>query len=191
MALKKDGSVAVWGENYATLTPVSGLSRIRGIAGGSSNYAITGDGSVWNWTNGAPVQVAELSEIDAVAVGTNYTVASKVDGSVYAWGSVNTFGQLGDGTTVAHATPALVQVTLTYPLGSQSAPEESNVSNPVIRWTQEDAALTNFAMYQVQVLDASGAVVVDSGEVNQPLTSNVNAWTVSTPLPTGQAFQVL
>ncbi|ETT53537.1 Ig domain-containing protein, partial [Paenibacillus sp. FSL R7-269] len=55
IALKKDGSVAVWGGSYATLTPVNGLSQIQGIAGGSSNYAIAEDGSVWNWTNGAPV----------------------------------------------------------------------------------------------------------------------------------------
>ncbi|MGG6314644.1 hypothetical protein, partial [Paenibacillus macerans] len=79
---------------------------------------------------------------------------------------------------------------MTYPLGTQGAPEESNVSNPVIRWTQEDVALTNFVKFQVQVLDASGTVVVDSGEVNQPLTANVNAWTVTEPLANGQVFQV-
>ncbi|RUT38533.1 hypothetical protein EJP82_27140 [Paenibacillus anaericanus] len=199
LALKKDGSVVVWGGNYSAVTPVNGLSGIESIAGGSSNYAIAGDGSVWNWknwTNDTPIQMAGLSDIDAVAVGKNHAVASKADGSTYAWGSANTQGELGDGTTVAHSTPALVQlntapqVTLTYPIGSQSAPEESHVSNPSIRWTQEDVALTNFAVYQVQVLDASGAVVVDSGEVKQATTAAANAWTVTKPLPSGQAYQI-
>jgi hypothetical protein len=124
-------------------------------------------------------------------------VATKTDGSVWAWGSVNTAGQLGDGTTVAHTVPALVkentapQVTLTYPLGTKEAPEASNVSQPVIRWSQSDAALTNFAAYQVQVLDASGAVVVDSGEIKQQwMIDGVNTWTVNKALPVGQAFQV-
>ncbi|WP_235218521.1 glycoside hydrolase family 78 protein, partial [Paenibacillus sp. FSL R7-269] len=79
---------------------------------------------------------------------------------------------------------------MTYPLGSQSAPSESNVSNPAFQWTQKDAARTNFAAYQVQVLDANGVVVVDSGEVKQPTTGDTNTWTVSTPLPAGQVFQV-
>lgn len=196
LALKKDGSVLVWGGSTSDIRPVSGLNRIKSIAGGDSNYAIAEDGSVWNWTSGTPTQVVGLKEINAIAVGKSYVVASKADESVYAWGSVNNFGQLGDGTTVAHTTPALVQVNsapkvkLTYPLGSQEVPEESNVSNPVIRWTQEDAALTNFALYQVQVLNADGTVVVDSGEVKQPLSANVNAWTVTEPLPSGQTFQV-
>ncbi|EJW15454.1 alpha/beta hydrolase [Paenibacillus alvei] len=194
LALKKDGSVGVW--NSRSYTPVSGLSNIEAIAGGSSNYAIAADGSVWNWTSGTPTKVSGLSDLSAITLGTNYTVFSKTDGSIWAWGSINDAGQLGDGTTVAHSTPALVKeneapkVSLTYPLGTEDAPEISNVSTPSIRWSQEDAAFTNFSAYEVQVLDASGTVIVDSGVVEQAVTATANAWTMTEPLPAGQAFQV-
>ncbi|AIQ70928.1 hypothetical protein PGRAT_27385 [Paenibacillus graminis] len=47
--------------------------------------------------------------------------------------------------------------TLTYLLGTQENPSETNVSNPSISWNQKDAELTKFTAYQVQVLDESGA----------------------------------
>ncbi|KHL91118.1 hypothetical protein QW71_36545, partial [Paenibacillus sp. IHB B 3415] len=160
IALKKDGSVVIWGENYWQIVAVNGLSGIRSISGGNSNYAVTANGDVQSW-NGAqpPVKVEGLSDVSAVAGGENFAIASKADGSVWTWGSINTSGQLGDGTTIARTTPAPIKentapkVTLTYPLGSEGAPEESKVNQPSIRWTQADAALTNFAAYQVQVLN--------------------------------------
>ncbi|NOJ73392.1 OmpL47-type beta-barrel domain-containing protein, partial [Paenibacillus alvei] len=194
LVLKKDGSVGVW---YTTrYTPVSGLSNIEAVVGGSSNYAIAADGSVWNWTSETPTKVSWISDLSAISMGSDFTVFSKTDGSIWARGSINDAGQLGDGTTVAHSMPALVKeneapkVSLTYPLGTKSAPEESNVNMPSIRWSQEDAALTNFSAYEVQVLDASDKVVVESGVVEQAVTATANEWTVTKPLPADQAFQV-
>lgn len=43
----------------------------------------------------------------AVAAGTNFSLALHDSGVVYAWGN-NTFGQLGDGTTVLRSTPIKV-----------------------------------------------------------------------------------
>ncbi|NOJ74222.1 RCC1 domain-containing protein, partial [Paenibacillus alvei] len=194
LVLKKDGSVGVW--HTTRYAPVSGLSNIEAVAGGSSHYAIAADGSVWNWTSGTPTKVSGLSDLSEISLGTNYTVFSKTDGSIWAWGSINHVGQLGDGTTVAHTTPALVKeneapkVSLTYPLGTEGAPEESSVNPPSIRWSQEDAALTKFSAYEVQVLDASGKVVAESGVVEKAVTATANEWTVTKPLPAGQTFHV-
>lgn len=44
-----------------------------------------------------PVQVADLSDITAVAAGTNFTLALLGNGTVQSWGG-NTWGELGDGT---------------------------------------------------------------------------------------------
>src|SRR5438128_148657 len=41
------------------------------------------------------------------AGGAGFTVVVTPDGSVWTWGS-NTNGQLGDGTTTSHATPAVL-----------------------------------------------------------------------------------
>ncbi|WP_178382876.1 RCC1 domain-containing protein, partial [Paenibacillus sp. P46E] len=154
------------------------------------------DGSVWSWINGSPIKETGISEVNAIVTGRYHIVVTKTDGSAWAWGSDNSEGQLGDGTTVAHSTPALVKentapkVNLTYPLGSKASPATTNVSNPSIRWTQDDAALTRFGAYQVQVLNESGTVVIDSGEVTQPTTATVNAWTINKPLLYSQAYQV-
>jgi alpha-tubulin suppressor-like RCC1 family protein len=51
---------------------------------------------------------AALSDVVAVAIGQQHTVALSNDGTVWAWG-VNQYGQLGDGTTIARPYPARVQ----------------------------------------------------------------------------------
>jgi alpha-tubulin suppressor-like RCC1 family protein len=44
------------------------------------------------------VQVSGLTGVTAVAAGTDFSLALKSDGTVWAWGD-NTYGQLGDGTS--------------------------------------------------------------------------------------------
>ncbi|ETR65903.1 MAG: hypothetical protein OMM_13546, partial [Candidatus Magnetoglobus multicellularis str. Araruama] len=65
LALKNDGSVWAWGRN---------------------NHGQLGDGgySTANKTN--PVQVAGLSNISMIAVGSCHSLALKDDGTVWAWG---------------------------------------------------------------------------------------------------------
>jgi uncharacterized delta-60 repeat protein len=62
----------------------------------------------------APVRVAGLSRIVAVAAGTYHSLALRDDGTVWAWGW-NYFGQLGNGSTADSRTPVrvpgLTQVT--------------------------------------------------------------------------------
>lgn len=57
-------------------------------------------GSVWEWTsiNSAPVKKEGLEDIVSVAIGNNFNLALKNDGTVWAWGQ-NNHGQLGIGAT--------------------------------------------------------------------------------------------
>jgi alpha-tubulin suppressor-like RCC1 family protein len=55
----------------------------------------------------APVQVAALSAVTAIAAGEVHSLALLKDGSVWAWGS-NSSGQLGDGTKMNRNVPVRV-----------------------------------------------------------------------------------
>lgn len=50
---------------------------------------------------------SQSGKIIQIETGEDFTVAVKQDGTVWTWGS-NYYGQLGDGTTVEHSTPAQV-----------------------------------------------------------------------------------
>lgn len=99
LALKNDGTVAVWGGNVKgtsgqTNVP-AGLSNVVAIAGGNTySLAVKTDGSVVGWpTNEANVvrQIpAGLSNVVSVAAGYQHALALTRDGVIWEWGTVGT-----------------------------------------------------------------------------------------------------
>jgi alpha-tubulin suppressor-like RCC1 family protein len=83
MALKTDGTVWTWGDNY---------------------YGTLGDGTTT--TRFTPVQVG-IADVQAISAGHAFSLALKRDGTVWAWGA-NGCGQLGDNTTTSRTTPVQV-----------------------------------------------------------------------------------
>jgi alpha-tubulin suppressor-like RCC1 family protein len=128
LAMKADGSVWGWGNNFSgqlghaapqtfnTPTPVNGLAAgVKAIAVGEGNsLALLANGSVLAWgknTSGelgngttkdtpVPTLVSGFSSgVIAVAVGrSDFSLALKSDGSVWAWGW-GAAGQLGNGSS--------------------------------------------------------------------------------------------
>jgi alpha-tubulin suppressor-like RCC1 family protein len=103
------------GSTEARATPVQagGTTAITAIASSiSHNLAIQGGGAipglVWAWGNNlagalgdgttdartAPIQVPGLSNVVAVAAGSDFSLALKDDGTVWAWGSMPGFRAL-------------------------------------------------------------------------------------------------
>jgi alpha-tubulin suppressor-like RCC1 family protein len=75
LALKKDGTVWAWGHNFM--------------------YAL-GQGTVDSDYHKSPLQVQGLNDVVAISAASNFNLAVKQDGSVWAWGE-NGSGQVGDG----------------------------------------------------------------------------------------------
>ena len=73
---------------------------------GSNNYGQIGDGTTT--FRMAPAPVSGLSSgVEAVATGASHSCAVAAGGAALCWGS-NSYGQLGDGTTVDRWTPTAV-----------------------------------------------------------------------------------
>jgi alpha-tubulin suppressor-like RCC1 family protein len=90
IALKSDGTVWTWGNNY---------------------YGQLGDGTTTNHSNPVQVKLSDgtpLTNIIEIAGGTYHTIALKNDGTVWTWGN-NIKGQLGDGTTAHQSSPVQVK----------------------------------------------------------------------------------
>ncbi|XRB24369.1 U-box domain-containing protein [Pseudoscourfieldia marina] len=138
-ALTSDGAVYTWGRgafgqlghgdtsNQLTPTRVDALASVsvRALAcGGRHIAALTSDGAVYTWGNGAygqlghgddtssqhtPTRVDALASVSvrALGCGHNHTAALTSDGAVYTWGR-GEYGRLGHGDEDNQHTPKRV-----------------------------------------------------------------------------------
>ena len=97
------------------------LAATPKVAAGWNTFALKNDGTLVAAGNDAqgqlglgrskvypsPLQTVGLSQIYAIAAGSNHSVALDNDGKVWTWG-FNKFGQLGDGTDVSSTKPSQV-----------------------------------------------------------------------------------
>ncbi|MGI5149668.1 RCC1-like domain-containing protein [Plantactinospora sp. CA-294935] len=88
LALTDTGQVYAWGRN--------GAGQL-------------GDGTTVSRTSPVPVSLPTGVTITAIAAYNVHSLGLTTTGQVYAWGN-NTYGQLGDGTTVSRSTPVPVSL---------------------------------------------------------------------------------
>jgi RHS repeat-associated protein len=147
--------------NSASPIQVSGLSGITAVAAGQQFFlALKPDGTVWAWgrndsgelgngtfsTSGCycsdvATQVSGLTGVKKLIVNRNsFSLVLKSDGTVWGWG-INTYGQLGNGSTTNSDVP--VQVSGLTNAVQVSDDQDTNSGAPI-----------NTAL----ALDANGAV---------------------------------
>jgi alpha-tubulin suppressor-like RCC1 family protein len=109
---------------------VTGITGVRMLAASDKiSGAVREDGTVWIWGSGnnglggngimepqgatvacipVPRKVEGLGQIRSLSLSQTHAIAVGTDGSVYTWG-MNSYGQLGDGTSTHRARPARVE----------------------------------------------------------------------------------
>ena len=136
----------------AITSTFSGVTFTAVAAGNDFALALTSTGALWSWGNNAngqlgngssgsstnaPGRVSGSETWNTVAAGSNFTIATATDSSLWAWGN-NDSGQLGDNSTALHASPeeiissgftVFVYVTATVPfVGATNVPVNSAIS---------------------------------------------------------------
>lgn len=120
-AVKTDGTLWAWGRNDKhqlgleskddQLTPVKVMDDVSVVAASATESQLVAviktDGTLWVWGEKQPTPTIMLENVFSVAVGVDYIAAVKKDGTLWAFGG-NSFGQLGNGTTVSTSTPIKV-----------------------------------------------------------------------------------
>jgi len=95
IALRADGSIAAWGY-CGPQVPVPNSDWIAVAAGGYSSMGLKADGTLYKWgCFFEPGQVIESgTRFKAMACHADHALAVREDGSIFAWGNNNQFGQL-------------------------------------------------------------------------------------------------
>jgi len=212
LAWTTNGSAWTWGDDsYGQLgdgsssgqrtSPyqITSLSNIVAMAGGSQHsLALASNGVVWAWGNNTsgqlgisnttqhttPVKVVGLSNnIVAIAGGGLHSLALGSDEIVRAWGD-NTYGQIGDGSTTNHSTPARVSglTNAVEIAGGYSHSLALAADGRVWAWGYNnygqigDGSTTNHTTL-VQVHGLSNIVAIAAGEYhNLALAQNGTVW---------------
>jgi alpha-tubulin suppressor-like RCC1 family protein len=96
LALKSDGTLLAWGNNWYGQTNVpAGLSNVVSVSAGDYHFlALKADGTVVAWGGnllGSSIVPAGLGGVVAIAAGGNNSLALKGDGTIVGWGD-NSYG---------------------------------------------------------------------------------------------------
>jgi alpha-tubulin suppressor-like RCC1 family protein len=158
VALKKDGTVWAWGDNWNGQLAASATND-------NYNYPVQAMVEVGKDEKGNPI-FDIFSEVVAIAEGDRSTFALKSDGTVWAWGA-NWNGQLGDGTTVDRHSPKQISGFTGVVSISAGCRFTLALKNDGTVWAwganwygQLGDGTTTDRYSPVQVLDESGAGVV-------------------------------
>jgi len=109
--------------SYSSPIQVGSLTNWKQVSCGTSSVlSVKTDGTLWGWGlnniyilgNGnsidysSPIQIGSSTNWKYVSAGAGFAAAIKTDGTLWAWGNQNSFGNLGNGTTIGYSSPVQI-----------------------------------------------------------------------------------
>ncbi|GAA4761698.1 MULTISPECIES: T9SS type A sorting domain-containing protein [Flavobacterium] len=172
------------GTNITSPFNIVSLNGCSVISKGSQNTIVKkSDGTVWNWGanltgqlgNGttsssftsSPIQLGSATDWQIISMRGTHVLALKNDGSLYAWGN-NTYGQVGDGTSMNFKTSPTSTTCPTLSADEKMLSENisiyPNPSNGIINIKNKE----NITLDKVTIYDLYGKVVLENiGNISQ------------------------
>lgn len=122
---------------------------------GRNSYGNLGTGNTTN--SSIPVAVNNLTDVVAIACGTNYSLAMTGNDSLFAFGR-NTNGQLGNGTTNDAYTPAAV-LSLCLTTGNDDMTVSDDQASIYPNPAKDELTIEISGNASVQIINAQGQLV--------------------------------
>ena len=183
MALKANGTVVVWGDNYNGITnvPVTATNVVAIADGGDHCLALKSDGTMIGWglnTYGQATSPSGLSNVVAVAAGNLYSMALRNDGTVVAWG-YNANGQTNVPSGLSNVIAISVNTVGNTPGTSMALKADGTVTNWGYQFGVKPSNVTNIvaisaAAYAAAALKSDGTVIAWGAYQNNFLSSISN-----------------
>ncbi|WP_025680177.1 OmpL47-type beta-barrel domain-containing protein [Paenibacillus massiliensis] len=131
---------------------------------------------------GGSASVAGWKLNENLAFNTLYQARVRIK-NLSGWGEWSTSGWM--------EVRNVMSVQLLYPTGTDKNPAFTLNPQPTIEWTQKmSVAGIAFSHYQVQILNETGKLLLDSGEVAATNSEATNRWKVNQTLPVAEKLQV-
>ena len=178
VVLRDDFTLWVWGIgttgtpgqgdviNRSFPTQVGTDSWILAAATGNGVIGIKNNNSLWTWgtnTNGELGDNTTIAKSSPIQIGSNgWTNIVKGGGSggaiavsntnqLYVWGSTNTSGQIGDGTTVAKSSPTQINLGSLLPTNTRQILAKSTYNTWFIKTEN-----TDYSLWTIGILNSNG-----------------------------------
>jgi len=123
-------SSATWSSSDHAKATVDTAGLATALAAGTATITAQ-QGTVFNFTT---LSISQQAAWTAAAGGARSSVALKADGTLWTWGG-NTFGQLGNGTTVGSAVPTQIDTGNTWSKISAREYQVAGIKSDGTLWT--------------------------------------------------------
>ncbi|QUI20897.1 hypothetical protein HZI73_00600 [Vallitalea pronyensis] len=190
----KINTVIILGDTIEAYKP---LSNIVDISCGFHGMALKDNGTIWSWgkntygqlgdettiDKNSPIQVENVSDIQAMVGGQSYSIILKNDGTLWSWGANGAEGNLGNNSLNSSLIPVQVsgltsvQAIDSYELYSLALKNDGTVWAWGHNYSYVLGIIEPNSKVPVQVSNLSDVKAIAAGSISAVLKNDGTVWT--------------